>query len=727
MLRKLATGAILMVVALMSIPLALAQTPPVAPVRNAVDDHWGVKVSDPYRYMEDLDDPEVQAWIKGEADYASAVLDKIPGREELFRRIKELDAGSPYRVFGVQLMPDGGLFYFKQGAEENLAKIYHRTSPDGAEQLLIDPAAMEVPGGGFYSVSFIRPSPDGHYLVYGIAPSGSEETTLRVLDVTTGQTLPDSVDRLEPYYTPPQWLPDGSGFYYVRLRQLPPEAPPTDGYKRSRTFLHRLGTPVTEDQVAFAKDQWPGIDMTDEDFPSIVLPRASTYAVGQIKHGDANELTLYAAPFMRLVTEDTPWKPVCDIPDSVTDFTIRGEWIYMVTSKDAPRARVVRTPLANPSFADAEEVIPAGRRVLRGVYAAKDALYVSAFDAGMSRVLRVDDSTGSVTSLEFPDGAPSGYVTSASPDVDGVLIQTTSWTNRGQTYAFDPATGTFTDTGLNPSGKFDDVPGYESVEVEVSSHDGVMIPLSVIYKSGVKLDGSNPTLLDGYGAYGISRTVYFDPTRLAWLERGGILAIAHVRGGGEFGPEWHLAGQKLTKPNTWKDFIACAEYLIDTGYTAAARLAGSGGSAGGILIGRAITERPDLFAAALIAVGDLDAVRMETTTNGVPNIQEFGTVKKEDEFHALLEMSAYHHVKDGVKYPAVMLIHGINDPRVEPWMSAKMCARLQAATASDRPILFRVDYHAGHGVGSTKEQYQRLQADEWAFLFWQLGNPDFQP
>jgi prolyl oligopeptidase len=237
------------------------------------------------------------------------------------------------------------------------------------------------------------------------------------------------------------------------------------------------------------------------------------------------------------------------------------------------------------------------------------------------------------------------------------------------------------------------------------------------------MDGSNPTLLRGYGSYGISQSPGFSPTSLAWLERGGILAVAHVRGGGELGQDWHLAGRKKTKPNTWKDFIACAEYLIDKGYTSKEHLAGQGGSAGGILIGRAITERPDLFAAANIAVGDCDMIRVETTTNGVPNIQEFGTVTIEEEFHALLEMSAYHHVEDGVEYPAVLLTHGINDPRVDPWLSAKMCARLQAATASDRPVLFRVDYHAGHGIGSTKKQYHEQYADLLAFLFANLGKP----
>jgi len=205
------------------------------------------------------------------------------------------------------------------------------------------------------------------------------------------------------------------------------------------------------------------------------------------------------------------------------------------------------------------------------------------------------------------------------------------------------------------------------------------------------------------------------------LERGGIIAVAHVRGGGEYGKAWHMASQKLTKPNTWKDFIACAEYLIEHGYTSTPLLAGQGGSAGGITIGRAITQRPDLFAAAIINVGDLDAVRMETTTNGVPNIPEFGTVTEEDGFKGLLAMSSYHHVKDGTKYPAVLMTHGMNDPRVEPWNSAKMTARLQAATASGKPILFRADYNAGHGIGSTRMQHLEETADEWSFLLSHFG------
>jgi prolyl oligopeptidase len=279
---------------------------------------------------------------------------------------------------------------------------------------------------------------------------------------------------------------------------------------------------------------------------------------------------------------------------------------------------------------------------------------------------------------------------------------------------------------LQPAGPFDAPEDIESEEVQVPAPDGTLIPLSIVHQRGLKLDGSNPVLLNGYGAYGSSLDANFDPIYLAWLERGGVLAFAHVRGGGEYGDDWHKAGQKLTKPNTWHDFIACAEYLVEKKYTTPARLAGEGESAGGILIGRSITERPDLFAAALIEVGFTDALRGELEQDGPGEIPEWGTVKDPDGFKGLYEMSAYAHVKDGTPYPAVMLTTGRNDPRVAPWESDKMTARLQAATTSGKPILLRVDYDAGHGIGSTKTQQEREMADEWSFLFWQFGDARFQ-
>jgi prolyl oligopeptidase len=373
------------------------------------------------------------------------------------------------------------------------------------------------------------------------------------------------------------------------------------------------------------------------------------------------------------------------------------------------------------------DVVPGGSYVVKSLAVAKDALYAGILDGVPAKILRVAFEPGAQpAAIELPTEEPSGSVVAARPDVSGVLIRTNSWTRVGRLYAYDADRRTLTDTGFLPEGKFDAPDWLTSEEVMVASQDGVQVPLSIIHRRDLRLDGHNPTLLSGYGAYGFTMSPHYDPEQLAWLEQGGVLAIAHVRGGGAFGKPWHHAGRKLTKPNTWKDFIACAEHLIKAGYTSPQKLAGKGGSAGGILIGRAITERPDLFAAAQISVGCTDMLRFETTMNGPPNVPEFGTVTREDEFRGLLAMSTFHHIRDGVKYPAVLLTHCINDPRVEPWESAKTTARLQAATASDRPVLFRVDYHSGHGIGSTRTQRQEELADVWSFLLWQFGDARFR-
>ena len=277
---------------------------------------------------------------------------------------------------------------------------------------------------------------------------------------------------------------------------------------------------------------------------------------------------------------------------------------------------------------------------------------------------------------------------------------------------------------MQSKGKYDAPEDLIYTVVTVESHDGTMVPLSIIHKKGIPLDGSNPCWLTGYGAYGASLDPRYGHTLYAWYERGGIFAIAHVRGGGENGEEWYRAGFQQTKPNTWKDFIACAEYLIEQKYTSPAKLAGEGASAGGILIGRAITERPDLFAVAIPLVGCLNSIRLETTPNGINNIPEFGSCDTETGFQALYEMDAFLHIRDGVNYPAMLITHGITDPRVEPWQSAKFAARVQAASASGKPVLLRMDYEAGHGIGSTKTQQLQERADIFAFMMWQFGMED---
>jgi prolyl oligopeptidase len=324
--------------------------------------------------------------------------------------------------------------------------------------------------------------------------------------------------------------------------------------------------------------------------------------------------------------------------------------------------------------------------------------------------------------------AGSFEVLGAEHRLPGVLLTLQSWTRAPQIYRVAGAAPKFavTNTGLQPRGPYDALPDYVATEVLVPSYDGAQVPLSIIHKRGVKRDGTSPTLLYGYASYGITEEPWFSLWRLAWLERGGVFAIANPRGSGAFGQDWYRAGKQATKPNTWKDFIATAEYLVKNGYTSPAKLGIWGGSAGGILVGRSMTERPDLFAAVISSVGSLDQVRSELEPNGVPNIPEFGTHKTEEGLRALLAMSTYHQIRDGVKYPAVLLTHGVNDPRVAVWHSTKTAARLQQASTSGRPVLLRLDYESGHGVGSTKAQRNAERADVLSFLLWQFGDPQFQ-
>ena len=692
--------------------------PPIARIENVVDTHWGVEVEDPYRSLEDVEDSEVRAWFEGQAAYAERILDELPLRDALLERLEDLDQGAPYSTYSVKELAGGDVFYLRRDAGENLAKLYVHPAGQTLPRLLVDPTTLDNEGG-HSSIELYQPSWDGSHLVYGLAQGGSEETTYYVLDVATGELVDAPITNIETAYNVPQWTEAGDGFYYSRRRDLPAGVDPTEIYKETQVRFHRLGSDPLADPVVAAFGLSDALPLLDTDFPSIVIAPGASDAVLKVKHGDNREISLYTAPRSTLLSGDVPWVRINDEDAMVTDFAVAGGEIYLLTAQGAPRFKLLKTTLLEPNFATAETVIEPGELVLHEVYAADDAIYLDAKENGINVVLRKAPG-GAIERLVPPrDGA--AYVSVVSPEVSGIRVYETSWIQGGVRYHYDSRTGRFRDDGLVPRGEFDALDGFVAKEVEAISHDGTPIPLSIIHRSDIELDGSNPTIVYGYGSYAISMDVAFSPIRMAWLERGGVYAIAHVRGGGEYGQEWHYEGRMENKPNTWLDLIACAEYLVDEGYTSPAHMAPMGGSAGGILVGRSITTRPDLFGASVIQVGMLDAIRAETTTNGVPNIKEFGTVTEEAGFRGLLAMSAYHHVSDDVTYPATLLTHGFNDPRVNPWMSGKMAARLQAVNEGDPPVLLRIDFESGHGIGSTREQILAQYADIYSFLFWQLG------
>lgn len=698
--------------------------PPIAPVRSVTTDYYGNTVTDPYRYMENLSDPDVAAWFKGQDGYTRGVLAKIPGRDALLARIKELDTSTPAIVRSIDAVPGGRYFYQKTLPSEIVPKLYVRDGLNGTERLLLDPDKYPAPAGSHNAISSYAPSQDGKLVGVAVSAGGSEVGTIHILDVDSGKELPETIDRVR--FGGVQFLPDGQAFTYNRLQKLAPGQPATEFEEKSTVYLHVLGTPVDSDKPVLGFGVSPRVEVSPTDLPFVVFTVRSKWAIGILIHGVLNEQTLLKAPIDSLGKPDIPWEKICDTSDDITSIAVHGTDLYLLSHLGAPHYKVLRTSLDHPDVAHAVTVIPESDAVIHNIATAEDALYAQQTNGMVGELLRLAYDGGAPQKVQLPF---QGSVSLESSDerIPGILVTMASWVRAPRTYNYDPQTRTATDTKLLPVGPYGDPQDIVSEEVMVKSWDGVMVPLSIMYKRGIPMDGSNPTLLWGYGAYGISEDPSFSPVRLAWLEKGGVLAVAHPRGGGELGEDWHKWGEKLTKPNTWRDFIACGEYLVAQKYTSPAKLGGQGGSAGGITVGRAFTERPDLFAAALDDVGLSDALRFEEMPNGPPNIPEFGSTKTQWGFEDLYAMDSYHHVRDGVHYPAILLTTGWNDPRVAPWEPGKMTARLQAATAGGKPILLRVDYAGGHGIGSTREQHEEVTADEWSFLFWQFGVAGFQP
>jgi prolyl oligopeptidase len=695
-------------------------TPPVTPQRPVTDEYFGTKIIDPYRWLEDLKSPEVAAWMKMQNDYTRSVLDRIPGREKLRARIAELD-DTGTRVSSFQSF-NGHWFYLKRMPGEDNARMYTRDAPDAAERLLLNPESLTA-NGVHYSIDYYQASLDGKLVAVGISPGGSENSVLHVLDTATGKDLGERIDRAQ--FGAVSWLPDNHSFFYNRLRQLGAGEPRTSYYLNSRAYLHHLGDDPDKDIAVFGNGLSPSVAMVDTDFPVVSVPSGSKYALGIVAHGVQNETTVYIVKLSELHDTGAPWRKLFDVADDVTNFDIHGDHLYLVSHHNASRFKVLRLNLPDGDINSASVVIAPSEAVVISVSVAADAVYVQKLDAGLGRLSRLPFDGGTASEVPLPfDGAIQELFT--NPAEAGVYVRAASWTKSPVYLHYDPKTNTVADTKIVPPSPID-FSAITSEEVKAKSSDGTLVPLSIIHRRDLKLDGSHSTLLHGYGSYGVTYDPGFDPSSLAWLERGGVIAVAHVRGGGEYGEDWHSGGRKATKENTILDFIACAQYLVDHKYTSPGHLAGEGTSAGGITIGGAITGRPALFGAALDNVGMSDDLRAELQINGPANIVEFGTVKNEHDFGHLLAISAYHRIKDHIAYPAVLLTTGINDPRVDPWQMNKMTARLQAATTSGKPVLLRVDYDAGHGgIGATRSQHTALLTDQFSFLLWQLGDPDFQ-
>jgi prolyl oligopeptidase len=687
---------------------------PKARVEVVKDTYFGETLSDPYRWMENDKDPEWLPFLKGQNAHARAVLATIPGRAALLARIQGLsgDTAATQRV-----QRAGGKLFFQQrpaGAEG--FKLFVQEGDH--RRTLVDPTQLGAGAGHHFSLDWWQASPDGQHVAYGVSKDGSEDSVLHILGVADGRDLPEQIPNTEG--ASPQWLADGTGFFYNQLTGV---VGTPERYLDSQARFHRLGADPAHDPIVMRRGLDPRVA-----YERIQMPAVATF--GHASHvllllSDVRqESRILIAPLEAVLAGKAQWVEVAGFEDEVTDAEIDGDTLYLLANKDHPRGRVLKAQVSSPQVRGAVEVVPQGSDVISSFQGARDGLYLDVLDGGLGKLWHLSRD-GKVTPVALPfEGTLSGLA--ANPQEDGALFSLTSWLRPADFWSVDAA-GHVVQTGLTPAPAID-VSSYETVRLFATAHDGTRIPYSLIYKKGLQLEGKTPAWISAYGSYGaVAYSPAFAGRTLALIDAGFIVGYANVRGGGEYGREWHKAGQLANKPNTWRDLIAVCEDMIARKYTSPAHLAIGGRSAGGITVGRALTERPDLFAAVIDGVGWSNPLRYVAEQNGFGEEPEWGAISDEAGFRALKSIDSFHAVRDGVAYPAVLLTTGVTDPRVAPFHVGKMTARLQAATSSHRPILLRVDFDAGHGIGSTRAQQDSEAADTYAFLLWQTGVKGYQP
>ncbi len=692
------------------------------PATKTVDSthtYFGVTYKDPYEWLENFKDTSVVNWFKNQANYTNSILNKLNGRDGLIAEWKMLDQLQPAHIRST-VYKNGRVFYKKTLPGEKVGKLYYRQGVNGPEQLLFDPTTY-IAGKTLTIESFI-PSFDAKQLAIAYSSGGAEVSTIKIMNVDTKQFLKDEITKTAGLEG---WTFDNKSIFYIWLKS----ADNTDPSARlnPKTKLHAIGAADSTDVDFFSNTSYPGLKIPAKVYPYAQITDDNKNYIFAGEGSVQNEMVMFYAPIDQVSAPKIQWKPLCTADDKlVRGMEFIGDSVFAITYNGAKNYKLIGVDIKNPDWSKAR-VVSAERpnQTLEAITHCKDYLIMTYSDGINSQVYKYELATGKVTELILPfTGA--ALVSCLDNKTNICTVDLTSWVKPNTEFDFDATTGVFT------PGSFNKPPAYpaaynnlEVKEVEVKGHDGAMIPLSIMYRKGTKLDGNNVCLMDAYGAYGISIPSSFWYAEATLVVKGVVVAIPHVRGGSEKGEAWYKGGYKTTKPNTWKDFISCGEYLIANGYTKTSKLAGMGTSAGGILISRSITERPDLFAAAICNVGCANAMRLEFTSNGPVNTPEFGTVKDSVECKALYEMDGVQHVVSGTKYPAVICIGGWNDPRVVAWQPGKFAAALQNASTSGKPVLMKVNYDDGHFTEDKSVTWANF-ADQFAFVLWQCGHPEFQ-
>lgn len=700
-----------------------APKPPASAKKPVTDTYQGVTVTEDYRWLENADDPDVKKWTEEQNRVTRAVLDKSPHLDGLRKRLRTLLTDPSPSYGGLQKRGDLIFALKKQPPKEQPFLVVLRSVREAdSARTVLDPNVLDARGKT--AIDFYAPSPDGSKVAVSLSQGGSEEGSLHVFDVATGKEIGEVVPRVQ-FPTgggDVAWKADGSGFFYTRYPRGN-ERPKEDMNFYVQVYYHQLGTPTEKDTYEIGKD-FPRIgevflDMSDD----------GSHLLATVQKGDGGEFE----HFLRGPTGT--WSQLTHYSDQASAAAFgkgsdRG--LYLLSSKGSPRGKIVRLDLEHPEIAKAVTVVPespvaiaglrfATNRLVTNFTPTASGLYVVDVDGGPSRVRFFSRDGKPQGSVPLPPVAAVNEIFSTGGDE--VLLNVETYLTPAAWFAYRPGAGRLRQTALAKT-SVADFSDCEVVREFAVSRDGTKVPMSILRKKGTKLDGTNPTLLYAYGGYGINLSPRFQPDRRVWIDAGGVFVVANLRGGAEYGEEWHRAGNLTKKQNVFDDFAACARHLIERKYTSPAKLAIEGGSNGGLLMGAALTQHPELYRAVVSHVGIYDMLRVELHPNGAFNVTEFGTVKIPEQFQALYAYSPYHRVKDGTAYPAVFLLTGANDGRVDPANSRKMAARLQAATSSGRPVLLQVSSESGHGIGDNLSAVIDRDADVYAFLFDQLGIKD---
>jgi prolyl oligopeptidase len=670
---------------------------PAARKADQVDEYHGVKVADPYRWLEDLDSEETRAWVEAQNKLSFGFLESVPARASLKDRLTKI---WNYEKYGIPFKEGNRYFYTRNSGLQNQAVLYTVTTLDAQPQMILDPNTLSA--DGTVALSGLQVSPDGKHLAYSLSASGSDWQEWKVRDVETGKDLSDHLKWVK--FSGASWTSDGKGFFYSRYDEPKSDALKATNYFQ-KVYYHKLGAPQSEDVLVYErpdqKDWLFGASVTDD----------GNYLLITVFEGTDVKTRVY---FKDLKAKDAPVVKLLDNFDAAYYFIgNQGSRFYFQTDLQAPRGKVIEIDSTNPARTNWKDVVSESKETLQSVGFVNNRFILNYLKDAYTQV-KIYETTGKlVTEVAFPGIGSAGGFGGKATDKE-TFYSFTGFTTPTTIYRYDMTTGKSTifrqpKVDFNPD-------AFETKQVFYTSKDGTKVPMFLTFKKGLKLDGNNPTYLYGYGGFNISLSPAFSVGNLVWMEMGGVYAQPNLRGGGEYGEEWHKAGMKLKKQNVFDDFIAAAEWLIANKYTSTPKLAIGGGSNGGLLVGAAMTQRPDLFGAALPAVGVMDMLRFQKFTIGWAWVSDYGSSDNPEEFKALYAYSPLHNIKPGASYPSTMITTADHDDRVWPGHSFKFAAALQAAQGGDAPILIRIETKAGHGAGKPTSKMIEEIADRWAFL-----------